>query len=134
MYDLTVRLIDDVSCKQTEHDGRVSIFAEATELTAGHQEQSSCEANSWVDFFMRIDVNKGEDSVHPDSDNIIFEVTIDPSSQGNHEALSIFLHLGEIPVKRESSEFFMKEATDGVLSLAIPANSVTDDITEVGVT
>jgi len=34
-------------------------------------------------------------------------------------------------VKRDSSEFFMKEATDGVLSLGIPAHSVTDDVTEV---
>jgi len=131
VYDVSVRLIEDSVCTDLTHEGKASTLSTATELIAGHQELSSCEANSWVDFYLKIDSTEGKDSIHPSRDNIIFEVTIDPSSQGNHEALSIYLHLGEIPVKRDSSEFFDKEAIDGVLSLAIPANSVADDVTEV---
>jgi hypothetical protein len=99
------------------------------ELVSNRLRLSRCEANGWVDFYLKVEVNgSGNNGVDPSENNIIFEVLLDASSTSNPEAVSVYLHLdGTLPDNRADSELFALKSVDGTVSLAVPTSMIQVD-------
>jgi hypothetical protein len=95
----------------------------ATEMTANKLHLSYCKPDSWVDFAIR--VGDASSSVDPETSNVIFEVLVNQASKTNPTALSMYLHLdGHLPDQRDDTELFSTTATNGVMSVSVPAGLV----------
>ena len=109
----------------SESSSTVDVIAatSATEMQANKLYLSHCKPDSWVDFAIRVgDTNS---SVDPESSNIIFEVLVNQASKTNPTALSMYLHLdGHLPDQRDDTEIFSTTATNGILSVSVPAGLV----------
>jgi hypothetical protein len=123
---------DSDASSSDDDDGDLAAMISATgveELVSNRLRLSRCEANGWVDFYLKVEVNgSGNNGVDPSENNIIFEVLLDASSTSNPEAVSVYLHLdGTLPDNRADSELFALKSVDGTVSLAVPTSMIQVD-------
>lgn len=142
IYDVSVQLRTG-ECVNTAHEGsrrRLSgdnataspatlttvdniASTSARELEANKLDLSYCKPHSWVDFALR--VGNTNTSVNPETSNIVFDVLVHQASKTNPKALAVYLHLdGFLPEQRDDTEIYSTTATNGVLSVSVPASVI----------